>query len=106
VIQRGGLNTQWIVPFPWSSLGNSGRTSGTGNSMLTLNSSHWTGPLAAGARGKTVSRSSGVIDWRIVDLQQGRAVFDFPAPGANAAFVWTFSESEVGTKGPRHRCAS
>ena len=55
------------------------------------------GPFAAGARGRTISRSSGVIQWRIADVQQGRAVLDFPAPGANANFVWTFSECSVGT---------
>lgn len=53
------------------------------------------GPFAAGARGFTNSRSSGRIDWRIVEVQPGRAVIEFPLPGAVGRFTWTF-EATVG----------
>jgi len=56
------------------------------------------GPFVAGACGHTISRSSGPIDWRIAEADPGkRAVLEFPAPGAVAAFVWTFGDSETGT---------
>lgn len=48
------------------------------------------GPFAAGARGFTNSKSSGRVEWRIVDVQPGRAVIEFPLPGALGRFVWTF----------------
>jgi hypothetical protein len=48
------------------------------------------GPFAPGTKGVTLSKSSGRIDWRIVDVQPGRAILEFPAPGALATFVWTF----------------
>ena len=57
------------------------------------------GEFAAGSRGHTVSRSSGPIDWQIAEVKPGRrAVLEFPAPGAVATFIWTFSDSANGTK--------
>lgn len=61
------------------------------------------GPFVVGTQGHTVSRSSGPIDWRIADVEPGRrAVLEFPAPGAVATFVWTFSDSPTGTKISQH----
>jgi len=51
------------------------------------------GPFAAGAHGVTQSKSSGRIDWRIAEVQSGRAVLEFPAPGAVARFIWTFEDA-------------
>jgi len=56
------------------------------------------GEFAAGTCGHTVSRSAGPIGWRIAEAQTGRAVLEFPAPGAVATFVWTFENSPSGTK--------
>jgi hypothetical protein len=56
------------------------------------------GPFEAGARGVTISKSGGPIEWRIADVRPGRAVLEFPAPGALATFIWTFVDSERGTK--------
>src|SRR5271165_3565261 len=51
------------------------------------------GPFAAGVRGVTQSKSSGCIEWRIAEAQHGRAVLEFPAPGAMARFVWTVEDA-------------
>jgi hypothetical protein len=40
------------------------------------------GPFEPGARGVTISKSSGKIEWRIADVQPGRVNLEFPAPGA------------------------
>jgi hypothetical protein len=56
------------------------------------------GEFVAGASGHTISRSSGPIDWRIAEVEPGRAVLEFPAPGALASFVWTFEDSATGTE--------
>ena len=45
-----------------------------------------------------MSKSAGRIEWRIADVQPGRAVLEFPAPGAVATFIWTFAESGNGTR--------
>ena len=37
------------------------------------------GPFAAGARGVTNSKSSGRIEWRIVEAHAGKASIEFPA---------------------------
>ena len=50
------------------------------------------GPFAEGARGLTKSRSSGPIEWRIVEARVGRAVIEFPLPGAVGQRVWTFAD--------------
>lgn len=55
------------------------------------------GEFVCGASGHTVSRSSGPIEWRIAELEFGRAVLEFPAPGAVARFVWTFDDTAGGT---------
>ena len=52
------------------------------------------GPFVAGAQGVTQSKSSGRIEWRVAELQPGRAVLEFPAPGAVARFIWTFEDAE------------
>ena len=56
------------------------------------------GQFVAGATGRTISHSSGPIDWRIAEVQPGRAVLEFPAPGAVALFIWTFEDSAKGTR--------
>jgi hypothetical protein len=50
------------------------------------------GPFAAGAHGVTMSKSAGRIIWRIADVQPGKAILEFPAPGAIATFTWTFTD--------------
>ena len=56
------------------------------------------GPFAAGARGFTNSKSSGRVDWRIAEVESGRAVIEFPLPGAVGRFVWTFEDMGGRTK--------
>ena len=50
------------------------------------------GPFAAGARGFTNSKTSGRIEWRIAEVQMGRAVIEFPLSGAVGRFRWTFED--------------
>jgi len=50
------------------------------------------GPFAAGARGVTNSKSSGRVEWRIVEAQMGMAVIEFPLSGAAGRFVWSFED--------------
>ena len=56
------------------------------------------GPFAAGARGVTNSKSSGRVEWRIAEVQPGRAVIEFPLPGAVGQFVWTFVDVGAGVR--------
>jgi hypothetical protein len=51
------------------------------------------GPFAAGTQGFTNSKSSGRVEWRIVEVQTGRAVIEFPLSGAVGRFVWTFEDT-------------
>lgn len=50
------------------------------------------GPFSAGTRGVTNSKRSGRVEWRIVEIQAGKAVIEFPLPGAAGRFAWTFEE--------------
>ncbi|HKV49369.1 MAG TPA: SRPBCC family protein [Candidatus Acidoferrales bacterium] len=54
------------------------------------------GPFAIGARGATQTKSSGRLEWRVADLGPGRAVLEFPAPGAVARFAYTFEDAAGG----------
>jgi hypothetical protein len=56
------------------------------------------GPFAAGARGITNSRSSGRIDWVVVEAQFGRAVIEFPLPGGVSRSTWAFEETATGCR--------
>ena len=56
------------------------------------------GPFAAGAHGTTNSRSSGLVNWRIVEAQAGRAVIEFPLAGAVARFCWIFEPAAAGAR--------
>jgi hypothetical protein len=56
------------------------------------------GPFAVGVTGVTQTKSSGRIEWRVAELQPGRAVLEFPAPGAVARFVFTFEDVEGRTR--------
>ena len=57
------------------------------------------GPFVAGTLGHTIGRSAGLIEWRIAEVQPGRAaVLEFPAPGALAVFIWTFADSAAGSE--------
>ena len=56
------------------------------------------GPFATGTRGRTRSKSSGVVDWRIVEAEPGRAVIEAPLPGAVLRFCWRFEEATEGTR--------
>jgi len=51
------------------------------------------GPFAAGTRGRTYSKSSGRIEWRIAEVGPGRAVIEFPLAGAVGRFDWTFEDA-------------
>ncbi len=56
------------------------------------------GPFSAGARGFTNSKSSGRVEWRIGEVQAGRAVIEFPLAGAIGRFVWTFEDIDGGSR--------
>ena len=56
------------------------------------------GPFAAGTRGFTNSKSSGRIEWRIVEARPGKAVIEFPLSGAVGRFVWTFEQIAGSTR--------
>jgi len=56
------------------------------------------GPFAASTCGFTNSKSSGRVEWRVVEAQFGRAVIEFPAPGATGRFVWTFEDARGRTR--------
>jgi hypothetical protein len=56
------------------------------------------GPFAAGARGFTSSKSSGRVEWRIVEAQIGRAVIEFPLHNAVGRFVWIFEDIDGRTR--------
>jgi len=56
------------------------------------------GPFAAGARGFTNSKSSGRVEWRIAEARIGRAVIEFPLPGAIGRFVWIFEDIGGGVR--------
>lgn len=57
------------------------------------------GEFAAGTNGVTHSKSSGKINWRIIEVVEPRkAVLEIPAPGAVARFVWTFEDVEGRTR--------
>lgn len=62
------------------------------------------GPFVAGARGVTNSKSSGRIEWQIVEAQAGRAVIEFPLSGALGRFFWAFEETVGGVR-ITQRCA-
>ena len=53
------------------------------------------GPFAAGTRGVTHTKSSGRIEWRIVDAGAGTAIIEFPLTSAVGRVFWTF-EKETG----------
>jgi hypothetical protein len=56
------------------------------------------GPFAAGTKGHTNSRSSGRVDWHIVEAGNGRAVIEFPLPGAVGRFEWWFEAAGERTR--------
>lgn len=52
------------------------------------------GAFRSGARGATHTKSFGRVEWSIADTEPGRAVLEFPAPGAIARLVWTFADQQ------------
>jgi hypothetical protein len=60
------------------------------------------GPFAAGTRGFTSSKSSGRVEWRIVEAKIGRAVIEFPFSSAVGRFVWTFEDIGGRTRITQH----
>jgi hypothetical protein len=56
------------------------------------------GPFTAGAQGVTHSKSSGRMEWRIVEAQAGSAVIEFPLSGAVGRFAWIFEPTEAGAR--------
>lgn len=52
-----------------------------------------TGPFASGSHGTTVTRSSGRIEWRLVDVRdEVEATVEISLPGALGRFHWTFED--------------
>jgi hypothetical protein len=60
------------------------------------------GPFAAGTCGRTNSKSSGRIEWRIAQTHPGSAVIEFPLSGALGRFVWTFENRPGGVRMTQH----
>lgn len=60
------------------------------------------GPFAAGSRGTTHSRSSGKVEWQIVEVGERRAVIEFPLPDAVGRFTWTFEDLGGRTRITQH----
>ena len=57
------------------------------------------GPFASGARGVTLSRSSGKIEWQIADVEPGRAAtMELVLPGAVSRFRWLFEDAGKATR--------
>jgi hypothetical protein len=50
------------------------------------------GPFTQGTLGATSSRSSGLIQWQIAEIGEGRAVIEFPLAGAMGRCVWSFED--------------
>ena len=51
------------------------------------------GPFASGARGATITRSRGRVEWRLADVEAGRsAIIEFPVEGAVAQVRWIFED--------------
>ena len=56
------------------------------------------GPFAPGTHGLTRSKSLGQIEWRIAEVQPGKAILEFPAPGVLATFIWLFEDIDQRTR--------
>ena len=56
------------------------------------------GPFVAGARGVTNSKSSGAMEWQIVEVAIGKAIIEFPLSGAVGRFAWTFEQCPRGCR--------
>jgi len=56
------------------------------------------GPFVGGARGATLTKSSGRLEWHVAELGPRRAVLEFPAPGAVARFVYSFEDVDDGRR--------
>jgi len=56
------------------------------------------GEFASGTSGRTVTRSSGTVQWRLAEVEPGRAVFEFPHDGGIARFAWTFEPIAGGVR--------
>ena len=56
------------------------------------------GPFQAGTRGFTNSKTSGNIQWRIIEVCAGNAVIEFPLSGAVGRLAWTFEDVGGSTK--------
>jgi len=50
------------------------------------------GPFATGTHGRTFSKSSGRLEWQIVQAAPGTAMIEFPLAGAVGRFRWTFED--------------
>src|SRR4051812_5547439 len=51
------------------------------------------GPFATGTRGRTPSKSSGVVNWEIVESEPRPAVIETALPGAVLRFSWRFEKA-------------
>ena len=82
------------VPFAWSFW-----TSVRNWALDTdIESVEINGPFVAGARGVTNSKSSGAMEWQIVEVAIGKAIIEFPLSGAVGRFAWTFEQCPRGCR--------
>jgi hypothetical protein len=51
------------------------------------------GPFASGTRGRTFSKSSGRVEWQILEAAPERAIIEVPLAGAVGRFCWRFEEA-------------
>lgn len=60
----------------------------------------FSGPFDQGGQGTTISRTSGRVVWRIVELdaEQSSACLETPLPGAMARFRWNFEDAGEATR--------
>jgi Polyketide cyclase / dehydrase and lipid transport len=58
------------------------------------------GPFAAGTRGTSKPRGGDLINWQLVEVEDGRrAVIEIPLPGAVVRFDWQFEDlPDAGTR--------
>jgi hypothetical protein len=82
------------VPFAWNFWTNvSNWALDTDIESVEIN-----GPFVVGARGVTNSKSSGRMQWRIVEAAIGKAIIEFPLSGAIGQFAWTFEQCPRGCR--------
>lgn len=56
------------------------------------------GPFAQGTRGRTVSKASGPIEWKLASVDGYAAIIEVDAGDALARFHWSFSGEDSATR--------